>query len=244
MTLDTKLEFEGNTDLRGAYQRFVPGSMPCVDKLMKYHPTMDIFRDFDYFYASDGCVYSVDRNVPTLRITREATNPIHKNIEKALRGLIDDNNYDVPQEDFNAVKLALDTVTIDLTKLRLQSIDNEYSFFAISTTEYDNLNTEERRLAERLYGQGPDFVEIMQRSYNIGIKKVSVNVLNPAYVEQRAAKNAIGRMSGIFFASKIVLNLRNYNSLTFSGIDRDPEYEAKLEKSLRFFGGGWSIPLD
>ena len=75
----------------------------------------------------------MDGKTPTLRITIEPTNPVLKHIDDAFGQLVNIGNYNVLPADFEAVKAAVDTVTINLTKLRLQGNNDEWGYLAVDT---------------------------------------------------------------------------------------------------------------
>ncbi len=212
-------------NLLQAYKQCVPSTMLCVDQLTNERRINLDLRN-QSFYTADGEVYSVDGETPTLRMTREATNPILNNIDDAFAQSTQNYNYKVIPADFDAVKTAADTVTIDLTKLTLQG-GGEWYYLAISTSKpslmkkgYNKLNAEERKLAERVYGQGTDFVDNMKMLNNAGIIETKVYVLNPDYVKEHAKEGAIGRASW--------LNNFGYNS-NFDADDRsiDNDYRVR-----------------
>ncbi len=209
MTLDTIVNIPGN--LKDAYKLAVPKTLRYVDELTTERRTNADLRS-QSFYTADGNVYFSDKDIPTLYITREATNPILKNIDDAFTQLTTNHNYTVLQSDFDAVKKAEDTVTIDLTKLTLQGDDKEWGYLAISTTKYNKLNIEERKLAERVYGPGNDFVENMKMLSDARINETKIFVLNPGYVKTNAKDNPVGRASWLY--------IFYYNSI-FDAIDRN-----------------------
>jgi|GEM_PF-1639707 len=205
-------------NLRNAYKKLQPGTLCHVDELTTERRTNPDLRS-QWFYTADGNVYSVDNGTPTLHITREAANPILNNIDDAFTQLTTNGNYKVLQVDFDAVKSAADTVTIDLTKLTLQGNDPEWCYIKIPTKTpsvmnkgYNKLNQEERKLAERVYGQGIDFVENMKMLKDVGITETRVYVLNPTYVQEKATESPVGRASW--------LNIFDSNS-SFGAVDRN-----------------------
>ncbi len=185
-------------NLSEAYKQCVPSTMLCVDQLMTARRTNKELRT-QWFYTADGEVYSVDNGTPTLRITRESTNPVFNHLEDDVNSsyeqLVQTGNYQVLLADFDAVKAAADTVTINLTKLTLQGNDKKGCYLAISTTKYDQLNSQERVLAERVYGQGTDFTENMKILSDASINETRIHVLNPEYVKTNAKNNPVGRAS-------------------------------------------------
>ncbi len=225
MTLDQQLvNIEGN--LRDAYKQCVPGTMQCVDQLMNARRTDTELRS-QCFYTADGNVYCNEGNEQVLYICREMTtdgsrilNPILKNIDDAFTQLTTKQNYQIKPNDFDAVRNDPNTVRVVLNDLSLQSNNKEWRCLAISTTEYDTLNLEERRLAERVYGQGTDFVENMKMLKDAGIRKTIVCVLNPDYVKAHATENPIGLASWLGSGSSFVSN----SSFDASGRSIDFDY--------------------
>ena len=195
MTSNTLETITGN--LKDAYKQIQPGTMQHVDQLMTQRRTNPELRS-QWFYPADGAVYSVDNGTPTLRMTREAVNPVLNNIDDAFTQLTTTHNYTVLPSDFDAVKSAADTIAIDVTKLTLQGNEKEWGYLAISTTEYNTLNPEQRKLAERVYGQGTDFVANMQMLNDAGITETKVYVLNPEYIKEHAKNGAVARASWLY----------------------------------------------
>ncbi|MBI2661905.1 hypothetical protein HYX11_00405 [Candidatus Woesearchaeota archaeon] len=216
-------------NLLHAYKQSVKGKNRHVDQLMTERRTNKELRT-QWFYTADGEVYSVDNGTPTLRITREATNPVFNHLEddvdNSYEQLVTKGNYQVLPADFEAVKSAVDTVTIDLTQLTLQGDYKEWRYVSIPTKKpsvtnksYDKLNTEERKLAKRIYGQGTDFVENMQMLEDAGITETRIYVLNPQYVQEHAKKNAVVRASWLY-------DFYDYSS--FNADDRSIDIDGRL----------------
>ncbi len=213
-------------NLRDAYKQAVPGTVLCVDQLMKERITNPELRS-TWFYPADGAVYSMDEGIPTLRITREATNPVLKNIDAAFDQLMSKGNYFVSPEDFAAVKSAADTVTIDLTKLRLKKYNDEYNHLAVNTSKLlSKYNAEEQKLLERVFGVGDDYTKVMEmlRTSPQIIKETKVFVLNSKYVKANAETNPIGRASWLDY-----FNLDSY----FLADDRDINYNNRVRGGRR-----------
>ncbi len=196
MALEQNLEnIPGN--LREAYKQAVPGTVLCVDQLMKERITNPELRDL-WFYTADGEVYSVDNEIPTLRITREATNPILKSIDAAFEQLVNSWNYLVPSVEFAAVKAAADTVVIDLSQLTLQGSERVGRYLAVDTSkQLSKYKAEEQKLLGRVFGAGSDYAAVMEmlRQSPPRIKETKVFVLAPDYVKANASVNPVGRVS-------------------------------------------------
>ncbi len=196
----TTLEMiEGN--LRDAYKQCVPGTMQHIDQLMNERRTNPELRNL-WFYTANGNAYCNEGKEQVLYICREMTadgsqilNPVLKNIDDAFTQLAIKHNYRVSQVDFEAIKNDSNTVRVVLNNLSLQGNEKERRYLAISTTNYDTLNAEERKLAEHVYGQRTDFVENMKMLKDAGITKTKVYVLNPDFVKAHATESPIARAS-------------------------------------------------
>lgn len=215
MSLET---ITGN--LKDAYQQLVPGTMLHVDQLMNERRDNHELRN-QWFYTADGEVYFLDgaRKTPTLAMTREAHNPVLRNIDDAFEQLTSKGNYRVMAEDVKRSLAAPDTVLVALSKLRLSKHDSEFSYLSMGTTpaKYGKLNGEERKFAERVYGQGDDFVQNMKMLKDADIGETRIWVLNPTSVQKHAEEGAIARASwlydfdnvSLFSANDCVINIRS-----------------------------------
>ena len=186
-------------NLRGAYNLAVPGTVLHVDELMNERRTNDALLS-QWFYPADGIIYRMnDKGTPELGITREPENLVlrHLNDEtnNSFDQLMQTGNYRADPAEVQQVMAAESTVIIDLTKLRLLRNESEYHHVEVSTTKYDKLNPEERKLAERVYGQGNDFTAIMNMLKDAGIGQTRIHVLSPDYVRKEAAQGLLGRAS-------------------------------------------------
>lgn len=185
-------------NLKDAYKLAVPGTLLHVDELMRERRDNEELRNL-WFYTPDGVVDSMDGETPTLRITRESTNPVLKHIDDAVDEIVNTGNYKVLPADFEAVKAAADTVTIGLTKLGLQGGDSEWSYLAVNTpkaiTEY---NEEQQKLLRRVFGPTDDDynanMEMLRKSPQ-QITETKVYVLSPQYVKKHAKESPIARAS-------------------------------------------------
>ncbi|MEK6904926.1 MAG: hypothetical protein AABX24_00845 [Nanoarchaeota archaeon] len=197
MSLET---LTGN--LRDAYKQLQLGTMLHVDQLMNERRHNANLRG-QCFYTADGEIYFLDdvNKTPTLAITREAQNPVLQNIDDALDQLTNNGNYLPSQADVQQALVAPDTVLITLPSLCLSGKDKEWRYLEIGTTpaKYNQLNGEQRKFAERVYGQGDDFVHNMKRLNSADISNTRIYVLNPDYVRQHAEAGAIARASWLNF---------------------------------------------
>ncbi len=195
MTLETIVD-----NLRNGYNLLQPGTMLHADQLTTERRTEAELRG-QCFYTADGPLYSVESGVPTLFLTRESDNLVLRHLSDAVNSsydqLVDRNNgnYHPGAEEAQTAMHAKDTLRIDLTKLRLNGDDVEWRYLEIGTANYDQLNPEERKLAERYFGLNNDFVQNMDVLQRAGISNTKVYVLNPAYVQREAQNGPVGRAS-------------------------------------------------
>ncbi len=196
MSLET---ITGN--LRDGYKQFQLGTMLHVDQLMNERRDNADLRN-QWFYTADGMVYFLDgvNKTPTLAITREAYNPVLLHIDNAFEQLTKNKNYHPNIRDVQRALAAPDTVFIALPNLRL--FQPNYSLFqclALGTTpsKYSKLNYEERKLAERVYGQGEDFAQNMEMLKKAKIGETRIFVLNPDYVRKHAENGAVALASSL-----------------------------------------------
>ncbi len=197
MTLEQKIEnIPGN--LRDAYKQAVPGTLKHVDELMRERRTNPKLREL-WFYTPDGNVYSRDGKTPTLRITREPVNPVLNHIDDAVDEIVNTGNYKVLPADFEAVKAAADTVTIDLTQLGLQGDDNEWRYLAVNTSKaITKYSDKQQKLLRRVFGPTDEDYNAnmkMLRESPQQIEETRVYVLNPQYVQEQAKESPIARAS-------------------------------------------------
>ena len=186
-------------NLNEAYKQIQSGTMQHVDELQAAKVTDLSLRD-QSFYTADYNQYALrgKKQVPTLGIARERHNLILRNIDEASRQLTQGNNYRPSVEEAEQVFRARGkngTVLVDLTKLELERYDSEVGYFEIGTSprEYNSLNPEQKKLAERVEGKGATFTAVMKMLKNFGVASTRIYVLNPNYVREYAAKGPIGR---------------------------------------------------
>ena len=189
--------------LAKTYRLLRPESILHVDELMKERRTNEELRG-QCFYTADGEIYFLQgkKNVPTLAITRGRSNPLFRDskIDQYCQQLIENSNYHPTDQETSLALCAKDTAVINLTKLRLQGgVEQKSRYLAIDTQNYNRLNPEEKKLAERVCGKGQYFVENMKMLADDGIRETKVFVLNPDYVRIHAAGNSLGRASWLYY---------------------------------------------
>lgn len=214
-------------DLRTGYNQLVPGTFFHADELMaeqvEYYMGGQYWTEtrahginslIDHFYVADGPLYSLEgkKKTPTLWLTRESSNLVlrHLNdkVNSSYEQFVKNDNFRPDPEEARTAMKAKDTLRIDLTKLHLQvdTYDGK-SYLEIPSAghRYNILNAEERKLAERWFGQGEAFVAAMKmvRQFHIYIPRrvyvrpgtTRVYVLDPDYVSREAKKGPIGRIA-------------------------------------------------
>src|SRR3989344_8831996 len=182
------------------YPLLEPRTMLSAAELMnerRTHPdeeTCDELSNYG-FYTSNGIFYFVDNTTPKIVLTTERHNSILQHIGEAFIQLTQTHNYIPDSAEFQSALHAPDSLVLDLNQMRLRESDDESSYLIISTVNYNRFNPVERRLVERIYGQGNDFVENMGMLKEAKINQTEIFVLNPDYVLKHAAKNPIARAS-------------------------------------------------
>ena len=185
-------------NLRDGYNQLQPGTMLHADQLMAEQVKDANLRN-QAFYVADGPLYSLEgqKKTPTLWLTREPHNLVlrHLNdeVNSSYEQLVNTGNYRPNPEEARKAMKAKDTLRIDLTRLHLQGDDTQWRYLEISTTKYNKLKPEERKLAERFYGQGKAFVAAMSVLKEGGIDSTKVYVVNPGYVQKEATNGPVGR---------------------------------------------------
>src|SRR3989344_4095260 len=198
-------------DLR-AFAQLVPRTFLHVDELMDERRTTVGTEQTElrnnWFYTADGNLYHLRgaSATPMLSVTRAKDNLILRHLldaeNNAFDQLVLNHNYRADKAEALAVIGAPETITVDLTQLRLQGSDKEWRYLEISTAKpsmfskgCEKLNSQERTLAERVYGQGTFFAANMKMLHEANINNTRIFVLNPEYVRSRAAEGPIGRAS-------------------------------------------------
>ena len=204
MTIEQKVE-NITGDLR-EYKQLVPGTFKHVDQLMKERQTDESLRS-QWFYTADGELYFLKDKKPMLAITRESDNLVLRHIDDAFTQLTKIGNYLVDKTEAQASIESKNTVLIDLSKLRLSDGDSEYKCLVIDTKNYaKKLNSEEKRLAKRVYGSGKDLAANMKMLNDAGISETRIYVLNPEYIQKKAQNGPLGRASWLdYFNFRLLL---------------------------------------
>lgn len=213
-------------DYKEAYKQVVPGTILCVDQLIDECINNPItenggsLRRLDFFTA-DGEVYFRERGTPMLAITREATNPVLKNIDAAFDQLDKKGNYKISKADFAAVKNASDTVFVDLSQLRLLDSGRSCYYYLgfrsndgyiFDGKDYVPANPEESKMMIR-YGYTSEHLRLLSKGKKNEfqpIEETRIAVEKPDYVLKKAKTGPFGMASwlssfenGLYFGAHI-----------------------------------------
>ncbi|MFA6461474.1 MAG: hypothetical protein WCV90_04345 [Candidatus Woesearchaeota archaeon] len=240
------------------YGRIIPGTLRHVDELMQ--EGLDV-RDpwaegYDHglrgsYIPADGFVYSLERGMPTLRITRETANPLLKHIDTIRKMSVLSKDYAVSTDDFNAVKDASDTVTIDLTKIRFSDNhrkDGNVSLDIDPSRELSDYNSEEQKLLLRILGPTEADYEVNMarvRDAPSNPRNFTLILLAPDYIKAKAKEGPIARPSWLntkFMGGGVQLGATCECGLRYDGFIRGvrqlstrcPSMEEILEVSKRY----------
>jgi len=209
MTLETKIgrlskvlpEFELDTIQHAAE----------ISNERRTHPNRYVREELikNWFWTADFSIYRIEDGEAVLYLGDITTNLIFENIGKAKIQLKEDKNYFPSRKDIQRVLGSVETgntLRIELSDLGLEThknrknSNNEYSYFEINTSDYNNtLNETQREFAERIYGQGEDFIKNMKMLSEAGIEATKIYVLNPDYIKRNVrGYSAIARTCCLF----------------------------------------------
>lgn len=195
------LQISGLENIAGAlletYKQLDPSTIQHAHEIMNEKRTNKDLRD-QCIITADHSMYAVEDDEEFLYFSGRENNLIFQNIEEAVKQLKETDNYKPTREGIEQViesAKAGNTLKVKISDLKLVTINNEYGYFKIDTKNYDKLNPEQRKLAERVYGEGEDFIENMKMLNDSGIGMAMVYVLTPKYVKQHAKENPISRPS-------------------------------------------------
>ena len=197
-----------------AYKQLEPSTFLHVDQLTTERRTNIELRN-QSFYTADGEMYTVDRGKPLWVITREPQNLILQNIDEAYRQLTGQGNYYPDTESAQDSVAHPDSIVVDLKGLELVKEDNQYGHFVVDPKNVQNLNSEQRKAAQRIYGQNEDHFGLNMEMFAEAGQNPYVYVLMPDYVQNTLRSNDkqfLGRASW--------LNDFNYYS-HFNAVVRD-----------------------
>lgn len=182
MNLTTIITIPGN--LRDAYKQAVPGTMRHVDELINdwrnnlLEEIVGYRSRYRSFFPGNGQIYFKDGEIPKLAITREADNLVLRHIDEAFQWWNSRHSYYPDPAEAEIAINAKDTEVFDLTRLDLKRESEQWSSLDVFSDNYHQLTPEGRRLAERIYGRGEDFISNMKMLRQRGIPFGRIRVLN------------------------------------------------------------------
>jgi len=199
-----------------AYKELEQGTFQHVDQLTTKRRTNPALRS-QWFYTADGASYTVQKEKNLWVITRETQNVVLQNIDEAYRQLTAQGNYFPDAHSAQFLLEHEDSVVVDLKGLELVKVDEQNGYFFLDPTAIKNLNYEQRKAAQRIYGPYEDnFGQNMDMFAKAG-KTPRVFVLMPDYVQGTLRSNDqqfVGRVSwlvSLYCNSNFYANGRGVN---------------------------------
>ncbi|GEM_PF-4902264 len=214
-------------NLGDACKQALVGTISHADELMKLRRKLfnEGQKDSEVcskgFYVAGTNIFFVDSKTktPYWAITRREHSLVLQNIDPAMEqlGQASDPNYRPNSAEARRAILAQSTSVTDLTKIHFQNY-KIWSCFEIGTTsaKYNQLNTEERRLAERIFGEGDEFYLNMDMLERAGINATKILLPHLDYIQKQVAKGPFARPSWLWLDSLYILS---YFSAARSGHD-------------------------
>jgi hypothetical protein len=189
----------GQDYIQNLVNAFDPLTIQHGDEICKARITDSEMRG-QWFWTADASLYQVEGKQVFLHLGRAKDNLVFRHIDDAVAQISNTGNYIPSLEEAKAVMEADTTLKIMLSDLKLSKHDDEFSYFDVSTTKYDELNPSQRAFAERVYGSGDDFKQYMATLKAEGKDSTKVYVLNPEYVKKNVGKdNVVCRASVLLF---------------------------------------------
>ena len=184
-----------------------------------------------WYWPADFAFYGIEtiegKEEVMLYIGEGKNNLMFRNIKDASAQLLSgDHNYRPKNEDSGAVMRDKSTLCVKLSDLRLEGEEKECRYLEISTVNYGTLNGAERELAERVYGQGDDFVKNMQSFADNSITSVTIYVLAPDYVKAALSSEHMAGLPDVLQDRKTIARAARLGA--FGG-------------GARFDAGGWRV---
>lgn len=192
-TLERKLDVESGA-LADVFPLFDSSTLQHANEIMTARRTDASLRN-RRFWTADFPMYGIEDGEAVLYFAPREHNLIFRDIQNATSQLLllRSQNYVPPKEGIEEVVAASKTgvvLKVNLSNLRLKGIGTEWKYFEVDTNNLDSLNPDERKFADRIYGQN-----------NVG--KTRIYVLNPDYVKKQLKgkeESAIGRASSLGWA--------------------------------------------
>lgn len=180
-----------------AYKELEPDTFQHSDQLTTERRTNLELRT-DSFYTADGELYTIQKGKILWVITREPQNLVLQNIDQAYSKLTQAENY-FPNVEPARLSLAHpDTVVVDIKRLKLVKDNKEYGHFEVNPKKVKKLNSQQRMVAQRIYGPDEDNFEQNMEMFAEAEKVPYIFVLLPSYVQSTLGENGkeyLGRAS-------------------------------------------------
>jgi hypothetical protein len=153
-----------------------------------------------WFWTADFPLYTMEKGQAVLYMADRKHNLVFQNLDDAVAQLRTDNNYFPKDSDISTVISAKTTLKTKLSDLKLERLDDEWSYFEIKTNDYSNLNKSQRTLAEHVHGKERTFARTMKILNKNEIETTRIYVLNPEYVKntlEQKDKKSLARVSAL-----------------------------------------------
>jgi hypothetical protein len=137
------------------------------------------------FRTADFPMYTLEKKKAVLYLAKKENNPILKNTEEAINELKELGLYMPTKKDIEEVIESAGTLRIVLSDLI--DFENCLSFeetdcggvcLKIDPKDHGCLNQVQRPLAERVYGQGNDFVENMKMLRECNVHRAEIDIVD------------------------------------------------------------------
>lgn len=176
------------------YRKLDPDTIQQSDEITTERQTNEDLRGNGLWTANLG-LYRIDDAKLRYGIgCRKTFNKIAgQDIKKFCEQLIGEDNYLLTNEQITSLdELGSDILWVAPSGLELEQGNDEYCYFKINTVKYDEgLNQEQRKIAEKVYGQGNDFKKNMEMFKDVRIDTTKIFVLNPSYVKTHVKGDSV-----------------------------------------------------
>ncbi len=170
------------------YKKLKLGTFQHADQLTTERRTNIELRN-QWFYTADGELYTVQKENVVWAITREPQNLVLENIDDAYRQLTEKENYFPNAEAAQSSVDHKDSVVVDLKGLNLVKDNDLYGHFVVGPKVVNELNSEQRKVAQRIYGPDEENFGLNMEMFAGAGKTPHVYVLLPEYVKSTLGSN-------------------------------------------------------
>ncbi len=154
------------------------------------------------FCTADGQLYTKQKKKVLWGITTLPQNLVLRNIDEAYRQLKETGNYFPSVEEADASFRHADTTVIDLKSLELVKDNDEYGHFEINPQKLRKLNTQQKKVAKRLFGPDEENFGLNMEMLAEAGKSPWVFALMPDYVQRTlkaSDKQYLGLASWLYY---------------------------------------------